>query len=419
MTFSTSMYLVSLILVLIQVLAALPWVWMLFLGREDVIPYVRKWLERLRTGDSLARQIGLYIAGAVVGVFVAPFLLSFFGGTGGTLENLGYAYAVVLQIQLSIDAYILAFVVLLLLWPKGGAIALAAFREGVRQPMFWLLFAIAFTALGVSPFIPYFTFGEDHLVVREIGFDTIMLFAMVFGALAASMSVSEEIEGRTAVTLMSKPVSRRHFLIGKFLGIALAASVFFALLGIYFQAITLFKPFWDKMDPESTPLWITEALTSWKLTSQAADMVRGIGLWTHSALTIAPGLILGFSQVLVMVALSVSLATRLPMVVNLVTVVVFFFLAHLTPVLVDIGKEAQRNKPGAIVSQILYFMSQLLDTILPNLDYFRIDPALLNETPIGAFEFASYLTKVSTYGILFTSIMLLFGLILFEDRDLA
>ena len=64
-------------------------------------------------------------------------------------------------------------------------------------------------------------------------------------------------------------------------------------------------------------------------------------------------------------------------------------------------------------------MSQLLNTFLPNLDYFRIDPALLKETPIEAIDFSSYLMKVSTYGILYTSIMLLFGLILFEDRDLA
>ncbi len=419
MTFSTSMYFVSLLLVLLQLLAALPWAWLLFLGSEDVLPYLRKWLQRARSGDPQARQAALGVGGVVLGVFVVPLLVTMFGGTGGTLENLGYAYTLALQIQLSVDAFIVFFALLLTVWPKGGAIALAAFREGVRQPMFWLLFALAFAALGVSPFIPYFTFGEDHLVVREIGYDTIMLAAMIFGALAASMSISEEIEGRTAVTLMSKPVSRRHFLIGKFLGIAAASFVFFALLGIFFQGITLFKPFWDKMDPESTPKWITDALAHWNLTGQAADLMRGVGLWTHVTLDVAPGLILGFSQVLVIAALAVSLATRVPMVVNLVAVVVFFFLAHLTPVLVDIGQKAQHDKPGAVVSQLLYFMSQLLNTFLPNLDYFRIDPALLKETPIEAIDFSSYLMKVSTYGILYTSIMLLFGLILFEDRDLA
>ena len=62
-------------------------------------------------------------------------------------------------------------------------------------------------------------------MMKQIGFDVVMLSAALFGVLAASMSISEEIEGRTAVTLMSKPVNRRQFLIGKFLGILMACLV--------------------------------------------------------------------------------------------------------------------------------------------------------------------------------------------------
>jgi hypothetical protein len=433
MTFSTSTYLVTLLLLVIQLLAAVPWAWMLFLHREDVLPWWRKFIDSLKQGDAGARWLALQIASGIVAVFVAPFLFIATAGASGTVEALGYFYGAVLQIQLLIDAFVLVFALLLRYWPKGGAIALAAFREGVRQPMFWLLFGVAFAALTISPFIPYWTFGEDHLVVREIGYDTILLIAAVFGTIAASMSISEEIEGRTAVTLMSKPVSRRHFLIGKFLGIILAAGVLFALLGTYFEGVTLFKPWWDKSDQpwwsqESTsrgpmdtsaPAWINVLLHRWALPGVTTDLLRGIGLWTHLMLDIAPGLILGFSQVMVLIAIAVSLATRVPMVVNLVAVVVIFFLAHLAPVLVSIGYEAQRTNPGAAVSQILYFMAQLFDLVLPNLESFRLEPALLSELDIKAADFTKYLASVSLYGVLYTSIVLLFGLILFEDRDLA
>jgi hypothetical protein len=422
MTFSTSSYLVNLLLLGIQALAAAPWVWMLLRKRAT------------KQGNSAASSLLPQIAAVVVGILVLPLVFSMLGGASGTLEMIGYFYGAVLQIQLLVDAFILVFALLLLYWPKGGAIALAAFREGVRQPMFWLLFGFAFAALTIAPFIPYWTFGEDFLVIREIGYDTILLVAAVFGALAASMSISEEIEGRTAITLMSKPVSRRHFLIGKFLGIILAAGVLFALLGIYFEGITLFKPWWDKSDqpwwnqqnvtiviPNENPAppWIMSLLRSWALPGATTDLLRGIGLWTHLMLDIAPGLVLGFSQSMVLIAIAVSLATRVPMVVNLVTVVVLYFLAHLTPVLVDIGNAAQRTNPGAAVSQILYFMAQLFDLALPNLESFRIDPALLHELEIKAPIFAQYLASVSLYGVLYTSIVLLFGLILFEDRDLA
>jgi hypothetical protein len=427
MTFSTSSYLVLLLLLVIQLLAAVPWVWMLFFRRQGILRFVQQ-------GGPAARRVWLQIAAVVLGVLIVPAVFTTIIGASGTLEALGYFYGAVLQIQLLIDAFIVVFALLLRYWPKGGAIALAAFREGVRQPMFWLLFGIAFASLTISPFIPYWTFGEDFLVIREIGYDTILLIAAVFGALAASMSISEEIEGRTAVTLMSKPVSRRHFLIGKFLGIALAAGVLFALLGTYFEGVTLFKPWWDKSDQpwwsqenvsvvipneNPAPTWIMNILHRWALPGATSDVLRGIGLWTHLMLDIAPGLILGFSQMMVLVAIAVSLATRVPMVVNLVAVVVLFFLAHLAPVLVQIGNEAQRANPGAAVSQILSFMAQFFDLVLPNLESFRIDPALLQETPIAPIDFTQYLASVSLYGVLYTSIALLFGLILFEDRDLA
>lgn len=418
MTFSTSAYLVTLLLLLLQFLAAVPWATVLFFRREH-LDTLRNLGSSLQSGNPKARTLGMQILIAVLVLFLAPLVFISSVTEGGTLLAAGYAYGVLLQIQLLADAFILLFVVLLYVWPKGGAIALATFREGVRQPMFWLLFGVAFLAMTASPVIPYFTFGEDHLVVKEIGYDTIMLIAAVFGAISASMSISEEIEGRTAVTLMSKPVSRRHFLIGKFVGIILAAGVFFALLGTYFEGVTLFKHWWDKMDPEPTPVRLTELLDSWALPGVTTDLLRGLGLWTYLTLDVAPGLILGFSQVMVLIAIAVSLATRMPMVVNLVVVVVIFFLAHLAPVLVSIGIEAQRTNPGAAVSQILYFMAQLFDLVLPNLESFRLEPALLNETPISPGQFSQYLASVSLYGVLYTSIVLLFGLILFEDRDLA
>src|SRR5262245_37795838 len=144
------------------------------------------------------------------------------------LEGIGQGYGSILQLQLTIDLFVLVFALLLVAWPKGGAVARAAFREGYRQPMFWLLGGLAAFLLILYPFVPYFTFGEDYIMMKELCFDTIMMAASAFGVLAAAMSITEEIEGKTAVTLMSKPVSRRQFLLGKFLGIFLCCMLLVA-----------------------------------------------------------------------------------------------------------------------------------------------------------------------------------------------
>src|SRR5205085_6413203 len=121
----------------------------------------------------------------------------------------GKVYGSILHLQLLVDFFILAPLVLLWISPKAGAVALASYREGWRQPMFWLIASFAVMLMAVSIVIPYFTFGDDYKMMKQIGFDIIMLAAVLFGVLAASMSISEEIEGRTAITVMSKPINRR------------------------------------------------------------------------------------------------------------------------------------------------------------------------------------------------------------------
>src|SRR5262249_49422466 len=155
------------------------------------------------------------------------------------------------------------------------------------------------------------------------------------------------IEGRTAITLMSKPVSRRQFLMGKSVGILMAALVMFALLGTYFEGVQLFKHWWDKLDPAPTPAWVVSSLEWLNPPPEASDYLRGTGMWADLSRATLPGLILSFSQVMVLVAVAVSLATRVPMVVNLTAVLVLYMLAHLTPVLVSIGSRAKAADPNS------------------------------------------------------------------------
>jgi hypothetical protein len=416
MTFSASTLAISITLAVIQLLAAVPWVALVFLKPDE--------LAALRRHPASSRFMGRFGIG-LAAALGAALLFDYGVQERGALELWGQVYAVALQLQLLVDFFILAFALLLWLWPKGGAVALSAFREGVRQPLFWLLTAGGALLLIVAIVVPYFTFGEDHLMIKDIGYDTIMLLAAIFGTLTAGLSVHEEIEGRTAVTLMSKPVSRRQFLLGKFIGIVLAALVMYGLLGTLFEGTMLAHRWIDRytfMDQaRPTPPWAAALLEKWKLPGQASDLLRGVSLWVGHTLDTLPGLVLSFSQVMVLVAIAVSLATRLPLVVNLITVLVLFFLARLTPALTDYAHNLRVGESSGppVVGQLVSFVAGVLDTLLPDLDSFRIDPTLLGDTPPPALDFTRYIASVSLYGLLYTGIALVFGLILFEDRDLA
>lgn len=235
-----TLLLAGVVLVALQFIAALPWLW-------AIDP--KGFKEATRSPASLGYVVGgVLLAGAGVAAF-----LSYKGEATSLVWNGRYLYGAILHLQLIIDLFLLMPHALVLVWPKGGAVAFASFRESCRQPMFWLIFVGAAAMIWFSVVIPYFTFGDDYKMMKQIGFDVVMLSSVLFGVLAASMSISEEIEGRTAVTLMSKPVNRRQFLIGKFLGILMACLIMSMLLSWTLtdalRAMREFDPINNAADP--------------------------------------------------------------------------------------------------------------------------------------------------------------------------
>ena len=128
---------------------------------------------------------------------------------------------------------------------KSFTIALATAKEAIRQPAFFVLAAIAGFWLIASIFVAYFTFGEDIKMYKDTGLTTISFVCLLLALLTSSSTVAEEIEGKTAITLLSKPINRRQFIIGKFLGIELGVLALFLLLGTLFALGVWYKYAYD------------------------------------------------------------------------------------------------------------------------------------------------------------------------------
>jgi ABC-type transport system involved in multi-copper enzyme maturation permease subunit len=248
-------------------------------------------------------------------------------------------------------------------------------------------------------------------MVKELGYDFTMLAAALFGVLAASMSISEEIEGRTAITVMSKPISRRQFLIGKFVGILMASFILTSALSWIFDGVLLMKLHYDR-EVIAVPPFLEDYTLSWvtHLGDVSAYFLHGMVFWLQHAASALPGVILGFCQVAVLLSIAVALSTRLPKEVNLVVCLIVFFLGHLAPVLQQAAQGRYKLVP---------FVAQLVDFIAPALELFNLGPVIVRDTPPPTGPFSVYIAMVSLYAALYTAIALLFGLILFEDRDLA
>jgi hypothetical protein len=401
----------GLVLAAVQFAAALPWLWS---------------VDRKAFSETLGSGSG--VAGVVGGLVAAGVGIAMFLGYKGESANLAwygrYVYGAVLHLQLLIALFLLMPHALVAVWPKGGAVALAAYREGWRQPMFWLIIVAGIVITWVSVVIPYFTFGDDFKMMKQIGFDVIMLAAILFGVLASSMSISEEIEGRTAVTLMSKPINRRQFLIGKFLGILMACAALSLVLGWNLNIALRVMPEFDKINEVVDPMPlqaekdVAPAFAKAVPTIPGKVIARATGVWFADTFAHTLGIFLGFGQVMILVALSAALATRIPFIVNLVLCLFIYFLGHLAPVVVRVAEMTAATGDSAGIG-LVGFLGKLFDVLLPALEFFNMGPAIIREAPLDLWQFGGYVLTVFGYSVLYTVIALLIGLLLFEDRDLA
>jgi ABC-type transport system involved in multi-copper enzyme maturation permease subunit len=309
-----------------------------------------------------------------------PFLMGAMRTWLGPLWIVGVGLAAVVAVLYILGA------LLRLAAPKVAAITQATSKEGVSQPLFYVILAIGIFALLLFPFVSYNTFGEDVKMLKAEGLTLIKVLSIVLALWTASVSIADEIEGRTALTLLSKPVGRAQLIIGKFLGILVPVAIVFIVLGAVFLASVSFKVVYDAREtsnPEPTPV------------DCMMEMAQ-----------VAPGLGLAFMEAMVLASVSVAISTRLPMLPNLVISAAIYVLGHLVPTLV-----------ATLAGQfpLVGFAGWLLAAVLPGLEHFNMETGIST----GQFVPVPYLAGAALYCALYSLAALLLALVLFEERDLA
>ncbi len=294
----------------------------------------------------------------------------------------------IVAVGVVIAVAVLAALGVLMRWvaPKVAAVCWTTSKEAMSQPLFYLLLTIGIFALIVFPFVPYNTLGEDIKMVKDEGLTLIMVLSIFLALWTASVSIADEIEGRTALTVLSKPVGRREFIMGKFLGILVPVAVMFIVFGALFLCSLSFKVVYDAREQSG----IEPTVENCRI-----EMLQA-----------APGLALAFMETVVLASISVAISTRLPMLANLTICAAIYVLGNLMPVLAQTA-----------LGQLEYvsFVANLLAAVLPVLDVFNISAAISggHEVPF------MYLAWSALYCVLYTAVAMLLAMLLFEDRDLA
>ena len=114
-----------------------------------------------------------------------------------------------------------------------GIVAGNTFLEAVRQKLFNFLLLLAVALVASAQLFREFNFGSSELkFISDFGFGAMVFFGSTLTIAATAQLFFSEIENRTALTILAKPIWRTEFIFGKFLGVFAVVGVFCALTTI-------------------------------------------------------------------------------------------------------------------------------------------------------------------------------------------
>lgn len=283
------------------------------------------------------------------------------------------------------------------------------FLESVVQPIYSLLLGLGAAILLIFAALPFFTLGEDTVMFKSVGLDVILLFVLIATLFATSKSIYEEIEDRTMLTLMSKPLRKWEVLLGKYLGIIIAAALAVAILGIVISLATYWR-----------------IPTDYTFNARSLDERERTNLLNYRMMHIAgliPSLVLVWLQISTLAAISVAISTRVSLVVNLPTVIILYLAGNLTRFL-----DAAMEGRSAVTKGLTWITS----TVLPFLEVFDLrSKTIYSRIALAGTQFASDVNAVTLgdiwtnvgiatlYAIAYATFALSLGMLLFQGRELG
>ena len=308
-------------------------------------------------------------------------------------------------------------------------IAANTFRESIREPVYFLMLLAALLLIGHYPWMTIFVFFEQLKLVVDGAMATTMLFGLAVSVLCASYTVSREMRNGTVLLLLSKPVPRWSFVLGKIAGIVLAALLFSLICSLasfiavyvavdqFRMEMHLYGAFMALIGLGCAAGMLMNFLKGSSF-AEFATYATGIlvaGMFAYcfkfrphpelSLTDLGKALFMLNIGVIVMSTIAVAAATRLDVVPTMCLCSVLFFLGLMSSHLFLRAGE----------SSLMRFICDFCYAVIPNWQFFWLADAIA----VGRKIPNAYVFNGCIYGIIYFALACMWAVVLFQDREAA
>jgi ABC-type transport system involved in multi-copper enzyme maturation permease subunit len=128
-----------------------------------------------------------------------------------------------------------------------GIVAGAAFRESVRDRVPYTMVVFAVLMIAASFLISQLTAGQDLKIIKDLGLAAMSIFGLLIAVFIGIGLVSKEVERKSVFGLLTKPVTRTQFILGKYLGLVMTLAVNLSVMTVAYYLVLFY------MDQSATP----------------------------------------------------------------------------------------------------------------------------------------------------------------------
>jgi ABC-type transport system involved in multi-copper enzyme maturation permease subunit len=247
-------------------------------------------------------------------------------------------------------------------------IAFNTFKEAVRDRILYLLLFFAGLSIIVSRILALLTVGDRVKIIKDVGLASISLFGALMAILIGTGLVYKEIEKRTIFTLISKPMRRHEFLLGKFFGLVLTLFVMLLLMSVIFLALVFFH---------------THTI-EWKLLLAVLYI---------------------FIELILITAVAILFSSFSTPILSSLFSLCFYLIGHFSWSLETLIKK--------IPAGLFRVLAEIVYTVLPDLENFNYKTEVVHGLPIPA----QALLYSAAYGIVYTVFIMALAVLVFRRRD--
>lgn len=248
------------------------------------------------------------------------------------------------------------------------SIAANTFRETIRNKILYAILGFALVVIGLSYFLADLSVGELTRIIADVGLASIHIFGVVMAVFLGITLVSQEVERKTIYLILSRPVPRWEFIVGKAFGLSLTLA-----LTTLIMSVTLFL------------------------------VHAGYGREMETGILVASGGI--YMELVMLICLASLFSTFTTPVLSAMFTLSVFLIGHVSKDLLVFGGRADS---GAV-----RWLSKILFYALPNLEYFNWK----NGVVYGEVPSLAILLPAVGYLVCYTAAVLLLASLLFSRKD--